>query len=196
VLGLLDLVDDRHRQVFQRDSGRSLRAHQHLVAADAECAGALARFEEDGRRYERPVQSRFPLQEIQCLSRPARAPFVLGGKVRRIDQLHARRHFQAAGTADHQQALHAGPLHAGTWRPQQLDNTFGPRAVYANGCSADQDENLAPCFGLQFFGHASIDGATGVMTVTLKDVDNRDLWSIGLEPKTHKWSAGSTEIRG
>ena len=29
----------------------------------------------------------------------------------------------------------SGPLHAGTWGPRQLDNTFGPRAVYQNGCS-------------------------------------------------------------
>src|SRR5262245_42970914 len=90
----------------------------------------------------------------------------------------------------------SGPLHAGTWRPQPLDNTFGPRAVYAAGCSANQDENLAPCFGLQFFGHVSIDGATGVMTVTLKDVENRNLWSIGLEPKTEKWSGSAAASRG
>ena len=28
----------------------------------------------------------------------------------------------------------SGPLHAGTWRPQQLDNTFGPRAIFQKGC--------------------------------------------------------------
>src|SRR6267142_1311742 len=47
----------------------------------------------------------------------------------------------------------SGPLHAGTWAPGQLDNTFGPRAMFQQGCGADQGENLAPCFGLQFFGH-------------------------------------------
>ena len=35
------------------------------------------------------------------------------------------------------------------------------------GCSAEQGENLAPCFGLQFFGRVDIDGKTEVMTVTL-----------------------------
>ena len=49
--------------------------------------------------------------------------------------------------------------------------------MFQNGCSAEQGENLAPCFGLQFFGHVAIDGATEVMTVTLKDVDDRELWS-------------------
>ncbi|MCX7308777.1 MAG: alkaline phosphatase D family protein, partial [Afipia sp.] len=72
----------------------------------------------------------------------------------------------------------SGPLHAGTWEPGQLDNTFGPEAVYQKGCTTKQGENLAPCFGLQFFGRVDIDGRTQAMTVTLKDVDNQNLWSI------------------
>jgi alkaline phosphatase D len=77
----------------------------------------------------------------------------------------------------------SGPLHAGTWGPGELDNTFGPKAMYQKGCSAEQGENLAPCFGLQFFGRVDIDGRSEVMTVTLKDVDNRDLWSVDIEPR-------------
>jgi alkaline phosphatase D len=76
----------------------------------------------------------------------------------------------------------SGPLHAGTWGPAPLDNTFGPQVRYQHGCSAEQGENLAPCFGLQFFGKVDIDGASGVMTVTLKDVGDRDLWSVQIEP--------------
>ena len=30
--------------------------------------------------------------------------------------------------------------------------------MYQKGCSKAQGENLAPCFGLQFFGHVAIDG--------------------------------------
>ena len=74
----------------------------------------------------------------------------------------------------------SGPLHAGTWAPAPLDNTFGPKAMFQKGCDG---ENLAPCFGLQFFGRVDIDGKTEVMTVTLKDVDNRDLWSVDIEPR-------------
>jgi alkaline phosphatase D len=77
----------------------------------------------------------------------------------------------------------SGPLHAGTWQPSLLDNTFGPSAVYEKGCSKEQGDNLAPCFGMQFFGHVAIDGATAAMTVTLKDVENRDLWSVTLAPQ-------------
>jgi alkaline phosphatase D len=90
----------------------------------------------------------------------------------------------------------SGPIHAGTWRPQQLDNTFGPRAVFQKGCGKDQRDDLAPCFGLQFFGHVSIDGATEVMTITLKDVEDRKLWSIELEPRMEKWSRGASHVRG
>jgi alkaline phosphatase D len=77
----------------------------------------------------------------------------------------------------------SGPLHAGTWSPGQLDNTFGPALMFQKGCSAEQGENLAPCFGLQFFGRVDIDGKTEVMTVTLKDVDDRSLWSVDILPE-------------
>jgi alkaline phosphatase D len=84
----------------------------------------------------------------------------------------------------------SGPLHAGTWGPGDLDNTFGPQVRYQNGCSAAQGENLAPCFGLQFYGHVAIDGATEVMTVTLKDVGGNDLWATRIEPKLLRWTTG------
>jgi alkaline phosphatase D len=90
----------------------------------------------------------------------------------------------------------SGPIHAGTWRPQALDNTFGPRALFQKGCGDGQPDDLAPCFGLQFFGHVAIDGATEVMTVTLKDVNDQDLWSTRIEPRMEKWSRGAPAIRG
>jgi len=83
----------------------------------------------------------------------------------------------------------SGPIHAGTWWPGTLDNTFGPVARFAKGCTVAQ-ENLAPCFGLQFFGPVAIDGDTGVMTVTLKDVDDSSLWSTRIEPRHSRWTAG------
>jgi alkaline phosphatase D len=89
----------------------------------------------------------------------------------------------------------SGPIHAGTWSPGTLDNTFGPRAMYRHGCSPEQGENLAPCFGLQFFGHVAIDGATAIMTVTLMDVEGRNLWSIKLAPDEEKRPSGHMLIR-
>jgi alkaline phosphatase D len=90
----------------------------------------------------------------------------------------------------------SGPLHAGTWGAGKLDNTFGPQAIYQNGCSDQQGENLAPCFGLQFFGHVSIDGTTEVMTVMLKDVGDNELWSTRIEPKLQKWSRAPSSNDG
>ena len=89
----------------------------------------------------------------------------------------------------------SGPIHAGTWRPQPLDNTFGPRAVSQKGCSGEQTDDLAPCFGLQFFGHVAIDGASEVMTVRLKDVGDHDLWSTCIEPRIERLSHRSPTVR-
>src|SRR5262249_53289758 len=85
----------------------------------------------------------------------------------------------------------SGPIHAGTWGPGELDNTFGPCVAYQKGCTREQGENLAPCYGLQFFGHVAIDGATEVMTVTLKDVGDTALWSTAIEPRAERWSRGA-----
>jgi alkaline phosphatase D len=77
----------------------------------------------------------------------------------------------------------SGPIHAGTFGPNPLDNTFAPQIMFQSAPTKEQGQNLAPSFGMQFFGHVAIDGATGVMTVTLKDVEDRALWSTRIEPK-------------
>jgi alkaline phosphatase D len=77
----------------------------------------------------------------------------------------------------------SGPIHAGSFGPNQLDNTFGPQLIYVKAPTKEQGQNLSPAAGLQFFGHVAIDGATGLMTVTLKDLDDTALWSKVLEPK-------------
>jgi len=76
----------------------------------------------------------------------------------------------------------SGPLHAGTWTPVALDRTFGPQVIFHKASSVAEGDNLAPCFGLQFFGQVAIDGATGTLTVALKDVAERTLWATTLEP--------------
>jgi alkaline phosphatase D len=76
----------------------------------------------------------------------------------------------------------SGPIHAGTWTPVSLERTFGPQVVFQKASSAAQGDNLAPCYGLQFFGHMAIDGTPGTLSVSLKDAENRVLWSITLDP--------------
>jgi alkaline phosphatase D len=76
----------------------------------------------------------------------------------------------------------SGPIHSGTFGPNDLDNTFGPQLAFIKAPTKEQGQNLSPALGLQFFGHVAIDGASEVMTVTLKDIDDRALWSTKLEP--------------
>jgi alkaline phosphatase D len=118
--------------------------------------------------------------------------FIKRNGMKNIVWLTADMHYTAAHHYDPNRAVFqdfepfwefvSGPLHAGTWGPAPLDNTFGPQVRFQKGCTAEQGENLAPCFGLQFFGRVDIDGSTGVMTVTLKDVGDQDLWSVQIEP--------------
>src|SRR5262245_61562013 len=116
--------------------------------------------------------------------------FIKRAGLRNIVWLTADMHYTAAHHYDPGRAIFqdfepfwefvSGPLHAGTWAPGKLDNTFGPKAMYQKVCDG---ENLAPCFGMHFFSRLEIDGQTGVMTLTLKDVDNSNLWSVDIEPQ-------------
>jgi alkaline phosphatase D len=75
----------------------------------------------------------------------------------------------------------AGPLNAGTFGPNALDNTFGPQVVFQK--APDPGEaNLSPYAGLQFFGQVDIDGRTAAMTVSLKDINGATVFSRELEP--------------
>ncbi len=76
----------------------------------------------------------------------------------------------------------SGPLHAGTFGPNDLDNTFGPKVEYVKAPEPGQ-KNLPPSDGLQFFGKVDIEGATGEMTVSLIDVADTVLWSTKLTPE-------------
>ena len=75
----------------------------------------------------------------------------------------------------------SGPIHAGAYGPNQLDGTFGPQLMFQKVPPKDQLGSLGT--DVQFFGHIAIDGATQVMTVTLKDWNDTALWSTKIEPK-------------
>jgi alkaline phosphatase D len=76
----------------------------------------------------------------------------------------------------------SGPLHAGTFGPNEFDDTFGPQLRFIKAPSKEQGQNLPPSMGMQFFGHVAIDGGTEQMTVTLKDATDASLWQITLDP--------------
>ncbi len=75
----------------------------------------------------------------------------------------------------------SGPLNAGTFGPNDIDNTFGPQVVFQKAPEGGQ-VNLPPSAGLQFFGQADIDGETQVMTVSLKDLTGATLYTVDLKP--------------
>ena len=76
----------------------------------------------------------------------------------------------------------SGPLHAGTFGPNDLDMTFGPEVKFVKA-PADGQVNLPPSAGMQFFGLVDIDGATEQMTVRLMDRADQELWSVTLDPQ-------------
>ena len=76
----------------------------------------------------------------------------------------------------------AGPLHAGTFGPSALDNTFGPDVRFSS-VPAGMLPNRPPSEGLQFFGFVRIEGKTGVMTVDLRNLAGQTIYSVDLEPE-------------
>ena len=76
----------------------------------------------------------------------------------------------------------SGPIHSGTFGPNDLDMTFGPEVKYVKAPSAEQGQNLPPSAGFQFFGLVDIDGSTEQLTVRLMDRDDNELYKTTLDP--------------
>lgn len=75
----------------------------------------------------------------------------------------------------------SGPLNAGTFGPNPLDDTFGPQVRYFKAPPPGQS-NLAPSAGMQFFGEVAIDARTREMTVNLRDLEGQVLHTELLAP--------------
>ncbi|MDP2621228.1 MAG: alkaline phosphatase D family protein [Hyphomicrobiales bacterium] len=74
-----------------------------------------------------------------------------------------------------------GPLHAGTFGPNDLDMTFGPEVKFVKA-PPEGESNLPPSEGLQFFGLVEIDGGSEEMTVRLMDSADNELFAQVLAP--------------
>jgi alkaline phosphatase D len=111
-------------------------------------------------------------------------------KVRNVVWITADVHYTAAHYYDPAKAQFtdfdpfwefvSGPLNAGSFGPNTLDNTFGPQVMYQK---APEKQNTPPTAGLQFFGQIEIDAKGGAMKVTLKDLTGASLYAKTLEPK-------------
>ena len=76
----------------------------------------------------------------------------------------------------------AGPLNAGTFGPNPLDNTFGPEVKFQS-VKPGEKMNRSPKEGFQFFGVVDIDGDSRVMTVSLKNLAGTTLYRVDLQPE-------------
>ncbi|KGE04356.1 alkaline phosphatase D family protein [Pseudohaliea rubra] len=112
-------------------------------------------------------------------------------EVRNVLWLTADVHYTAAHYYDPAQAQFrdflpfwefvSGPLNAGTFGPNRLDNTFGPQLVYQKVPPAGA-QPLSPLDGMQFFGQVDIDPESEVLTVRLKDLAGETLYTQELTP--------------
>jgi alkaline phosphatase D len=73
----------------------------------------------------------------------------------------------------------SGPLNAGAFPANALDNTFGPDRVFVK---APTTANVSPAQGYQFFGEVDIDGDSGELTVRLREYDGTVLFTQVLQP--------------
>lgn len=74
----------------------------------------------------------------------------------------------------------SGPLHAGTFGPGALDNTFGPERRFF-GTPPGMKGGQAPSAGYQFFGTVRIHEAGEALTVAHWNVAGEKLWETVLE---------------
>lgn len=76
----------------------------------------------------------------------------------------------------------AGPMHAGTYGPGPLDNTFGPQVKF-NSFPPGMRGNRPPSAGLQFYGLVKIEAASKTMTVELRKLSGERIYEVNLEPR-------------
>lgn len=75
----------------------------------------------------------------------------------------------------------SGPIHAGGFGPNTLDNTFGPQVVFQK--APEGRANVPPAEGGQFYGLVRIDAKTGALKVALKDLSGATLYEKALPPE-------------
>src|SRR5262249_60330524 len=112
--------------------------------------------------------------------------------IKNVVWLTAVVHYAAANVSESAQAqltvFHpfwefvAGPLHAGPFGPNKLDNTFGPQVKFLS-IPNYLKPNRPPSDGLQFFGMVKVNGQDEVMTVSLHNLRGEKLYSVDLSPE-------------
>ena len=119
-------------------------------------------------------------------------PFIKRERIRNVVWLTADVHYTAAHHYDPSRAqFHdfdpfwefvAGPLHAGTFGPNELDDTFGPKVEFVEGAAAGPGEPAAERRAAVLRRGADRRRARA-MTVHLRDLTGASLWSTTLAPQ-------------
>ena len=160
-----------------------------LIVADGQDAQGRDRFE-NSANGDGPVLGReFEIAEI--------LKFIKRSEIDNVIWITADVHYCAAHYYDPAKAVFkdfapfwefvAGPLNAGTFGPNPLDNTFGPQVVFQKAPPAGQS-NLPPSAGFQFFGEVCIGSRSRDMIVTLKDIDGAQVFSQRLHARhSERW---------
>lgn len=77
----------------------------------------------------------------------------------------------------------AGPIHAGTFGPNEIDPTFGPEEKFCSIPKSPILKGISPTEGKQYYGLVKVDGQTQAMTVSLRDLNGTELYKVTLAPQ-------------
>jgi alkaline phosphatase D len=115
--------------------------------------------------------------------------FLRAEKVRNVVWITGDVHYAAAHHYDPSRAqfkdFHpfwefvAGPIHAGTFGPAVLDDTFGPEVRFL-GIPPGMKPNRPPSEGLQFFGTLRVDGPQRVLIARLHNRQGETIFSVDI----------------
>jgi alkaline phosphatase D len=157
-----------------------------VIAADLPIGLVVAdvggRFEAVANRDDGPPLGR-ELEIASLLS------FIRDRRIRNIVWITADVHYGAALHYDPSRARFTefdpfwefvgGPLHAGTFGPNNLDKTFGPEVRFI-AIPPGMKPNRPPSDGYQFFGLGRIDRRTRALTMQIRNRAGKTLFSIDL----------------
>jgi len=118
--------------------------------------------------------------------------FIRDEKIRNVVWLTADVHYAAAHYYDPAKARFreflpfwefvGGPLHAGSFGPNELDDTFGPEVKF-HSVPKEMKPNRPPSDDLQFFGQVRIDGRSGAMTVSIHNRRGKSVYQVEIAPE-------------
>jgi alkaline phosphatase D len=180
-------------QWLRNDLKRS-RAVWKVIASDMPIGVAVTdgRDSQDRMRYENVANGNGPAQGRE-LEIARLLSFMKRNKIHNVIWLTGDVHYTAAHYYDPAKAQFkdfdpfwefiSGPLNAGTFGPNAVDDTFGTQVIYQKTPQGPKPEN-SPKAGLQFFGEVFIEAESAALTVNLRDMTGTKLFSQRLDSHT------------